>query len=144
MRKENPTRYSSAVGDVWLHAMFKVKYCHKVFDHKEVREEIDSLFDEASKKYDILIEGKGFDADHVHMKIDIGNYSRPQVAKMLKGYVAKKLLKKFSWLKHKYFWKSGLWNRSYFIGSAPNLEGLDKYLKKQKWFDPSQKKLSAY
>ena len=41
MRKENPTRYSSAVGEAWQHAMFKVKYCHPIFDDKEVREETD-------------------------------------------------------------------------------------------------------
>ena len=32
MRKENPVRYSSAVGEAWLHAMFKINYCHKIFD----------------------------------------------------------------------------------------------------------------
>jgi len=36
------------------------------------------------------------------MKLDIGNYSRPQVAKMLKGYVANKLFVKFPILKKKY------------------------------------------
>jgi len=27
MRKENPVRYSSAVGESWQHCEFKVKYC---------------------------------------------------------------------------------------------------------------------
>jgi REP element-mobilizing transposase RayT len=142
MRKENPTRYSSAVGDAWMHVMFKVKYCHKVFDHKEVREYCDSLFEEASKRYGIPIDRKGFDADHVHMKLDIGNYSRPEVAKKLKGYVAKKLLKKFLWMKQKYFWGSGFWNPSYYMGTPNDLEGLDTYLKKQKWYDPNQTRLT--
>ena len=144
MRKENPTRYNSAVGEAWQHAMFKIKYCHKIFNIKEIREECDKLFDEASKRYEIPIQGKGFDEDHIHMKIDIGNYSRPEVAKRLKGYVAKKLFKKFPWLKKKYFWGSGLWNPSYYISSANSLESLDNYLKKQRWFDPSQTKLNAF
>ena len=144
MRKENPVRYSSAVGEAWMHASFKVKYCHKVFDIKEVREECDALFDEASKKYGIPIDGKGFDSDHVHMKVDICNYTRPQVAKNLRGYVAKKLLKKFPWLKKKYFWGSGLWSKCYYIGSPKSLDGLNNYLKKQKWFDPGQVRLDAY
>ena len=144
MRKEDPVRYSSALGEVWLHAMFKVKYCHNIFDIRDVREECDELFDEASRKYEIPIQGKGFDSNHVHMKVDIGNYSRPQVAKNLRGYVAKKLFKKFSWIKKEYFWKSGLWNKSYYIGSAKDLDVLDRYLKKQKYFDPTQKKLTAY
>lgn len=144
MRKENPTRYSSAVGEAWQHAMFKVKYCHNIFDIKEVREECDKLFDEASRRYGIPIAGKGFDSNHVHMKLDIGMYSRPQVAKMLKGYVAKKILKKFPLVKKRYFWGSGLWNPSYYMSSPKSLNNLDAYLKKQKWFDPSQTHLDRY
>jgi|SRR3989344_6211797 len=144
MRKENPTRYSSAVGEAWQHASFKVKYCHKVFDIKEVREECDKLFDEASKRYNIPIEGKGFDSNHVHMKADIGMYSRAEVAKKLKGYTAKKLFQKFPWLKKKYFWDSGLWNPSYYMGSPKSLANLDAYLRKQKYFDPSQTRLVAF
>ena len=56
------------------HAMFKVKYCHNIFDIKEVREECSRLFDEAVQRYGITIEGRGFDANHVHMKVDMGNY----------------------------------------------------------------------
>ena len=144
MRKENPVRYSSAVGEAWQHSMFKVKYCHNIFDIKEVREECSRLFDEASQRYGIPIEGKGFDANHVHMKIDIGNYSRPEAAKNLRGYVAKKLLEKFPQIKQTLFWGSGLWNPSYYMGSPKSLENLDAYLKKQKYFDPGQTRLSAY
>ena len=144
MKKLNPTRRSSAVGEAWMHAMFKVKYCHDIFDYKEVREECSRLFDEASEKYDIPIDGRGFDANHVHMKVDVGNYSRPQVAKMFKGYVARKLLQRFPWLKKKYFWGSGLWNPSYHLGSPKSLDWLDNYLKKQKYFDPCQTQLTLY
>ena len=35
--KTNPTRYSSAVGEIWVMATFKVKYCHKIFDILAVR-----------------------------------------------------------------------------------------------------------
>ena len=110
--------------------MFKVKYCHPIFDDKEVREETDRLFGEASERYQIPIEGKGFDSNHVHMKIDIGNYSRPEVAKRLRGYVARKLFQKFPWPKKQKFWDSGLWNPSYYMGSPKDLVGLDAYLKK--------------
>ena len=59
MRKENPTRYSSAVGEAWQHAMFKVKYCHPIFDDKEVREECDKLFDEAPRDIKFRLKVKG-------------------------------------------------------------------------------------
>jgi len=33
------------------------------------------------------------------MKVDIGIYSRPEAAKKLRGYVARKLFQKFPWMK---------------------------------------------
>jgi len=33
------------------------------------------------------------------MLVDIGLRTRPQVAKLIKGYTGKKLLEKFSWMK---------------------------------------------
>ena len=59
MRKENPVRYSSMVGEAWMHIMFKVKYCHNIFDINEVREECNKLFDEAAERYGLIISGKG-------------------------------------------------------------------------------------
>ena len=37
--KFNPVRYSSAVGESWHHFSSKTKYCHPIFNIKEVREE---------------------------------------------------------------------------------------------------------
>ena len=95
MRKTNPTRYSSAVGELWVHASFKIKYCHKIFDIYEVRNAAKALFIKACKRYQIVWKKIGFDDNHVHSILDIANYSRPQVAKMLKGFIAKKLFKLF-------------------------------------------------
>ncbi len=33
MRKTNPVRYSSAVGEAWMHCEFKIKYCHTIFEY---------------------------------------------------------------------------------------------------------------
>ena len=51
--KFNPTRYSSAVGEIWVMATFKAKYCHKIFDNKAVRQLTDALFHEAFVNYKI-------------------------------------------------------------------------------------------
>jgi len=134
MKKLNPTRYSSAVGEAWMHTSFKVKYCHPIFDNKLVRAYCIELFYEAFNLYDIECRKIGFDSNHVHMRIDIGNYSRPQIAKMLKGYVAKKLLKKYSWLKKEYFWGSGLWSPAYYMYSVGHdVDFIDDYIMKQKY-----------
>jgi len=138
MRKENPVRYSSAVGEAWMHCEFKIRYCHKIFDNETYRNKMHELLVEASKKYEIPIGEFGFADDHVHFMADIGLYSRPEVAKLLRGYTGKKFFQFFPELKKRkweggLFWKSGLWNPSYYIGSPRNLQDTIDYIKRQKY-----------
>jgi len=140
MRKENPARYSSAVGEAWMHCEFKVRYCHTIFDDDIYREGLRTLLLEAAYRNEIPIKEPGFDDNHVHFLADIGLYSRPQAAKLLRGYVGKKFFEYFPELKrHKWegglFWNSGLWNPSYYIGSPKNLESTITYIRKQKYGD---------
>src|SRR3989344_3992999 len=131
--KSNPLRHSSCVGESIHHLMFKIKYCHPVFDIKEVRQETEQLFNEAFERYQIRCFGLGFDNNHVHGAVDLGLHSRPAAAKLLKGYVTKKLLQRFPELKKKYFWGSGFWNPSYYLDTAKNLKNLLNYINKQKY-----------
>ena len=131
--KLNPVRYSSCVGESWHHARFKVKYCHKIFESEEVRNATKSLFLEAFEKYQIRYKEIGFDIDHIHIALDIGLRSRDETAKVLKGYVGRKLLMQFPKLKQKYFWGSGLFSPSYYMESVANMEKLIEYIRKQKF-----------
>ena len=133
MRKENPVRYSSAVGESWQHCEFKVKYCHCIFDDELYREGMRTLLLEAEYLYELPIGEIGFDNNHVHFMADIGLYSRPEVAKMLRGYTAKKFFEYFPEAKKKYFWDSGFWNPSYYIGSPKNVQNTINYIRKQKY-----------
>lgn len=147
MRKEDPVRYSSAVGEAWMHFSFKVKYCHDIFDNKEIRETTSMLLLEACERYSIPHKEIGFDSNHVHGMIDINNYSRPQAAKMLRGFIAKKLFEKLPWVKKKYFWGSGLWNPAYFMDSVgKDMQFMQNYILKQKYAltDCVQVKLISY
>ncbi len=83
--KINPVRYSSAVGEVWVMATFKVKYCHKIFDILAIRELCNALFNEAFQLYEIRCQKLAFDSDHVHMILDMALYGKPELAKRLKG-----------------------------------------------------------
>ena len=139
MKNEIP-RHSSCVGEAWMHGMFKIKYCHKIFDDKQIRNYCEKLFQQACGKYDIEIIELGFDNNHVHMLVDIGLYSRPQVAKMLKGYTAKKLLQKFPKIKKQYFWNSGLWNTSYYLESPKDMKRIISYIRNQKYGKREDKK----
>ena len=153
MRKTNPTRFSSAVGDAWMHCEFKIRYCHCIFDDQIYREAMETLLLEAAYEYDIPIGEIGFDNNHVHFMGDIGNYSRPEVAKMLRGYTAKKFFEFFPELKRPkweggLFWNSGLWNPSYYIGSPRDLARTINYIRKQKYgalsVNRSQKTLGSF
>jgi len=84
--KYNPTRYSSAVGEIWVMATFKVKYCHKIFDITAVRQLCDALLHEAFSFYKVNCQKLAFDSDHVHMILDLGLYGKIDLAKKIKGF----------------------------------------------------------
>src|SRR3989344_5838048 len=136
--KNEIPRHSSCVGEAWMHGMFKIKYCHKIFDDEQVRNCCEQLFKDACKKYEIKISELGFDNNHVHMLVDMGLRTRPQIAKLLKGYVAKKLFLNFPWMKKPkqeggLFWKSGLWNPSYYLESPKDMKRIINYIRNQKY-----------
>jgi len=147
--KTNPTRYSSAVGEVWVMATFKIKYRHKIFDIPAVRQLCDALINEAFQFYGIRHKKLAFGADHTHMIIELGLYSKPQIAKKIKGYVASSLFHLMPWLKANkweggYFWGSGLWNPAYDIRNITDMGFYMGYLDRQKYSSTSQTTLSSY
>jgi REP element-mobilizing transposase RayT len=130
-----------------MHFSFKTKYCHNIFDDFGVRNATKALLLKACRKYNIPQKTIGFDSNHVHGRIDIGVYSRPQVAKMLKGFVAKKLFEIFPWLKERFFWGSGLWSPAYFMDAVgKDADFVDAYIMKQKYAQEGfiQMKLISY
>ena len=138
MRKENPARFSSAVGEAWMHGMFKIKYCHTIFEDEIYREAMRTLLLEAAYDHELDISELGFDDDHLHFLVDIGLYDRAEVAKILKGYTGKKFFEFFPELKRPKneggkFWDSGLWNPAYYLGTPKDLAHTIKYIQKQKY-----------
>jgi len=131
---QSSVSYSSSIGKNTLHMGFKVKYCHKIFNDKEVEKRCAEIFKEVSEKYGLILDEIGFDRDHIHIDIDGGpNYAPKHIAKLLKGTSGRKLLKEFPYLKKKYFWGSGMWNPSYYfdsIGSRTKKE-IDTYIRNQ-------------
>ena len=127
-------RASSCVGNSWCHAMFKIKYCHKIFDDKEVRSYTAELFFLISTLYDLPIKEIGFGDDHVHFKVNIKLRSKPEAAKILKGITGNKLFKQFPEIKKKFFWDSGFWNPSYLLDNiGSDEETITKYILGQKY-----------
>ena len=147
--KTNPTRYSSAVGEVWVMATFKIKYCKKIFDIRAVRELCEALLCESFQLYKIRSKKLAFDSDHVHIILDMGLYGKPEIAKKIRGYVASEMFRLMPWLKKNkweggYFWNSGLWNPAYDIRNVNDLEVYLRYLDKQKYSSAGQTTLTSY
>jgi len=127
-------RASSCVGNLWCHAMFKIKYCHKIFDEDEIRSYVAELLILISSLYYMPIKKIGFGDNHVHFRVDIRLRSKPEVAKIFKGIIAKKLFEKFPEVKKKYFWGSGLWNPAYMLDNiGSDEERVDNYISNQKY-----------
>ena len=127
-------RQSSCVGDSWCHAMFKIKYCHKVFSFEEVRIFVRDLFYQISASYNMPIKKMGFDDDHVHIYLNIRLKSKPEAAKIFKGITAKLLFAKFPWVKNQFFWGSGFWNPAYLMDNIGRDESvIENYVASQRY-----------
>ena len=127
-------RASSCVGNSWCHAMFKIKYCHKIFADKEIRSFVAELFFLISTTRDMPIKTIGFDDDHVHLEVNIKLKSKPEAAKIFKGIIGKKLFENFPEIKRKYFWGSGFWNPAYLMDNiGSDEESVRDYIKNQKY-----------
>ena len=125
-------------------ATFKIKYCHKIFDIVAVRQLCDALLHEAFALYKIRCQKIAFDSDHVHIILDMGLYSKIELAKKIKGFVAKQLFKLMPWLKKSKFWGSGLWNPAYDIRNINDMGIYTRYLDRQKYSSTHQTMLSMY
>ncbi|MGB9707907.1 MAG: IS200/IS605 family transposase [Candidatus Pacearchaeota archaeon] len=127
-------RASSCVGSSWCHAMFKIKYCHPIFDDVRVRFFTYLRLKEISERYDMPIKKVGFNSNRVHFRVDIKLRSKPEVAKIIKGITGKKILEAFPEIKKKYFWGSGFWNPAYLMDNIGGDEGaIDNYIASQKY-----------
>ena len=128
-------KYAHGLSRVWVHMSFKVRHCHKIFAFAEVREECKKIILEAAQELGVDIKSIGFDENHLHIIPDLEKYSEPELRKTFKGGSGYFLLKKFPWMKHKYFWGSGLWGSKYYCYSiGSDMHVLDRYIAKQKYF----------
>ena len=127
-------RASSCVGNSWCHAMFKIKYCHKIFDDAEVRMFVFDMINIISANYNMPVQKIGFDSDHVHFEVDIRLRSKPEAAKIFRGIIGKRIFEKFPEIKKRYFWGSGFWNPAYLMDNiGSDKEVIEQYIANQRY-----------
>ena len=130
-------------------ATSKIKYYHHLYDNQAVRELTNSLLNEALYINKITCKKLAFDSGPVHRIINLSLYCKPEIAKRLKGYVAKNIFRFMPWLKNDmwdggYFWNSGFWNPAYNMRSINDMDFYSRYLDKQEYSGTGQKMLAAF
>ena len=134
--KNNPTRYSSAVGNVWVMATLKIKYCHKIFDNKLLQQLVENHIRIVAilnrEKFGIILHEVGIYRDHVHLVFQFGpNIKLCKCISLFKQRSAYYAFKAFPWLKgrdemnilgkgvnQKLFCKGKFWSGAYYFDSV--------------------------
>ena len=141
--KTNPIRYSSAVGEVWIMMTLKTRYCHNVFDKHALREFTNAVLVQAMLLYGIRWQKIAFDCNHAYITPDMGIRSKPEIAKLLKGFTTPRIFKEFPWLKKWLFRSHGFWNPAT-DGRTGDMNFYNRYVEGQKYGLQNQSKLTAY
>ncbi len=95
--KQDLATYGHGVSRLYAHVRFKTKYCHKVFEKKTAfREACEKIFYEIAETNGIDTGVPGFDEDHMHVIVDVGLRSIPEIKKLFKGTSGRKLFQQVS------------------------------------------------
>lgn len=125
---------SHAVHEIAYHIIWCTKYRNEVLvDAIEI--ELKQILAETCEEYGWKMEKMEVMPDHVHLFIRSDHLTAPvEIAKTLKSISAVHLFSKFSKLKGKRFWGSGLWSRSTYYGTVGHVseEVVKKYIETQK------------
>ncbi|MBI4450458.1 transposase [Candidatus Woesearchaeota archaeon] len=125
----------------------KIRYCHNMFDKLAIREFTNAMLVQAMLFYGIRWQTVGFDSNHAHITLDMGIRSRPEIAKLLKGFTAPRIFKEFPWLKKWLFRSHGFWS-PVMDGRDGDMKFYNKYVEGQKYGArnalQNQSKLTAF
>ncbi|MFZ5992831.1 MAG: IS200/IS605 family transposase [Deinococcota bacterium] len=140
MPEERTTRHSYY--NLNYHLVFTPKYRRQAF-FGEVRERLMQVLRETCLMRDWVVLGMEVMPDHVHLFLSVPpKWSPSDVAKILKGVSARRILKEFPKLRQrsrhsaKLGGKGGghLWTPSFYVGSAGNISAqtIQRYIESQR------------
>ncbi len=131
MPEERTTRHSNY--NLNYHLVFTSKYRRHTF-FGEVREKLMQVFEATCLMRDWKILGMEVMSDHVHLFVSVPpKWSPSDVAKILKGVSARRILQEFPKLRRGR--GSGhLWTPSFYVGSAGNISSdvIQRYIQDQR------------
>lgn len=137
---ERTTRYSHY--NLNYHLVFTSKYRRHVF-LGQVREKLMQVFQETCAERDWIVLGLEVMPDHAHIFVSVPpKWSPSDVAKILKGVSARRILQEYPKLRQRsrHSAKLGgkgdghLWTPSFYVGSAGNISSavIERYIQDQR------------
>lgn len=128
---------SHSVYNLNYHLVFVTKYRHKVF--------VGDIADYAKQRINEICVKYGWESlalevmdEHIHLFVSAPPKVAPlTIASTIKSIVAVDVFRKFTTLKQKYFWGSGLFSDGCYYGSAGTVSSatIKKYIEEQKLHD---------
>jgi putative transposase len=115
------------------HLVFTPKYRRHTF-FGEVRERLMQVFEATCAERDWIVLGMEIMPDHAHIFVSVPpKWAPSDVAKILKGVSARRILKEFPKLRRGRG-GSHLWTPSFYVGSAGNIstQTIQRYIESQR------------
>lgn len=121
------------ISDLKAHLVLTTKYRRKVFTGQMISRLSEILSDLCEKWGCKVVEFNG-EEDHIHLLFQyLPQMELPKFVGNLKSVSSRKIREEFADQVKKYYWKSVLWNESYFIASCGGVTVsiLKKYIEQQ-------------
>jgi|SRR3989344_308604 len=129
---------------VWncdYHLVLPTKYRRKIFKQPGILEYLGRVVSDIHEYYPrIKIKELNHDQDHIHILISIPpQMSVGSVVRLIKSNTARRLKKKFAFLKQAYWGTDGIWSEGYFVStSGVSEEIIRRYIQLQGQEDAGQ------
>ncbi len=116
------------------HMVTAVKYRKLLLD-SDIANCIRETMKGISERYEIVIDGLGFDQNHMHICCGAKpSYSPSRVMEIIKSITARKVFEQFPSLRKDELWGGEFWSAGKYIGTigeATNEEVIKRYIKRQ-------------
>ncbi len=132
---------SHAKHSIGYHVIFCPKFRNTVF-HEPMATSLKNILHQTAVHYGWIIHALEIMPGHVHIFVQSDHTTAPMViAKTLKSISAVDLFNRYSHLKQRSFWGSGLWSKGTFYSTVGHVskEVVQKYIADQKLRDSSHR-----
>lgn len=112
---------NNCVHSIGYHIVWCTKYRHCILKN-DIAIETKNIISQICGEYGWILQAIEVMPDHVHIFVQTNHKTAPiEISKTIKSISAVYIFTKFSHLKRRKFWGSGLWSRGTFYSSVGNI-----------------------